>query len=395
MKLLAVVIDNGIGGIQNRILMVNGRLNKFGVDTVILTPNEEGLFSNNAEAEGFRVYQAFIGSPRFFSSLNNIFHNLIWFLLFPFSIFQIVILINREKIDIIHVNGLLALAPALAAKLTNKPLIWHLIGTLYPRSLVWVLRPIILWLSTYVVFVSRKTVDYYLSNNRRVEKVKFLYEPVDTDYFNINKVSENIKISIKKSLNIPEDCVIVGTICEISSIKGLEYFIQAAQRILQLTPRKLRFLIVGGTAKGHERYVSNLKRLVKDSNLDNYIIFSGYIPYPKIREMHAIIDIFIMTSLSEGTPLVILEAMSMSKPVIAPDVGGIAEQVIHNKTGFIFNAGDINRIVELILYLLEHPQEIILKGNNGRERVENFFSLYKCINDHLELYNEVKKIEDK
>lgn len=387
MNILIAVIDNGVGGIQTRILSIIKKIDDENFNFLFTVPKRPGPFSNEVKNNGFKVYPSYIQSPKFFDSIYNILHNIIWALLFPVAVIQICMIIKRERVDIVHVNGLLALQPVLAAKLMKKKIIWHLIGTLYPKPLLRLIQPLYVKWADKIVFISEKTADYYLMDIDIKNKTEIIYEPVDVTFFNIEKISMTIQNKIKQKYGLSNNFLIVGTVCDISPIKGLEYFIEIASHLKK--NENLKFFIVGGTGRGHEQYVNNLKNLIESLKLNNQIIFTGNIEHCLIREMVSIMDIFIVTSTSEGTPISILEAMAMSKPVIASNVGGISEQIVDGNTGFLVNAKDVEIFVKHIKCLLENPYEIKQLGNNGRRRVEQMFSLETCVKRHLELYEKI------
>lgn len=389
-RVLNVVVDNNIGGIQNRVLMVGELLKDNNIETIILSPRGEGDFSKIANNKGFIVHQASIESPKFFTTFSNIKKNIYWFIAFPFSVWRIISIIRTERIDIVHSNGLLSLQAAVAAKITNKPLVWHLISTIYPSRLVWLLRFIFINWPNRIIFVANKTKNYYLGDMyyESLNKVITIYEPVDTE-----KLSPSFHISIEKSdnfksiLGLTSKSATIGFIGNINPQKGLEYFIYSANIIKKEYAGQIKFLIVGDVKSRHTSYYNSLMSLIVDYGLERDIFFVGRVD--DIRDALSVMDIFLITSIAEGTPLVILEAMAMGKPVVATDVGGISEQVINSHTGLLVPPRDIEAISKAVIYLLEHPKEIIRMGENGRRRAENIFSLDACALKHTELYHSI------
>jgi len=385
-KVLNVLIDNWIGGIQNRILMIVPKLKLNEINTIILVPRGYGNFYEIAKKAGLTTFQSYIESPKYFSSLQGLRKNIFWFLTFPIAVLQIVRLIRREDIDIVHVNGLLALQPVLAARITNRPIIWHLISTLYPKSLVLILRPIIRYSSCRHVFVTKKTIQYYLGKNYSKEKIDVIFEPVDIDYYDSNKLSNNFKIMIKEKLGIPDSNKVIGFVGNITPQKGLEYFIKVAGEIKKHYTN-VTYLIIGGVSEGHKTHFEKLNDQIIKSNLEKEILFIGRVP--DIREYLGIMDIFLMTSISEGTPLVILEAMAMEIPTVATNVGGVSEQIIEGETGILVQPRDVKGISEAIIYLLKNDKISKEMGKKGRHQVEQLFSLEKCVQGHKNIYKDV------
>ncbi len=370
--------------------MVGEKLNESGVNTIILAPRGKGSFSQIAKNRGFLVYQTYIESPKYFTSIRNIAKNIFWCLSFPIAVFSIIKIIKKEKVDIVHVNGLLALQGVIAAHLTKKPLVWHLISSLYPTFLVSIIRPFFNW-AERLVFVANKTITYYLGNSADKQKISVIYEPVDISYFDSRKFSKEKKDDIRKKIAVSEDYKIIGFIGNISPVKGLEYLIRVASEVVNHINNKVKFIIIGEVSKGHIEYFASLKNQITELNLDKDIVFLGKMPHAQLRTILSIIDVFLMTSTAEGTPLVILEAMSMGIPVVATDVGGISEQVTNGETGMVVPSKDVNAIAKAVIYLLENEEIRKQCGVNGRERTVKLFSLNKCVEEHRLLYKRLNE----
>jgi glycosyltransferase involved in cell wall biosynthesis len=99
--------------------------------------------------------------------------------------------------------------------------------------------------------------------------------------------------------------------------------------------------------------------------------------------------LFVLASDHEGTPNAVLEAMSCALPVLATDVGGNAEAVLHEKTGLLTPAGDVAALAQGMLRLLNDAGERIRFGRAGRQRVLEFYSLQTMVEKHEEVYERV------
>lgn len=384
-KVLNVVVDNHIGGIQNRILSVGKELKSQGIQSIVLSPNSDGDFSNIARDSGFKVYQASIESPKLFTSFRNTLKNALWILKFPVGVIETLRVIKREDVDIVHVNGLLALHAVFAARITRTPLVWHLIGTIYPHLLVKGIRPLFLW-SKKVVLVSNKTKEYYLGDNFADDIVKVVFEPVDISRFQKSRENE---VYLRLKYDIPPDSCVVGFIGNISPVKGLEFFLEVARHQKDRSETQVYFVIAGKVPKNHTVYLDKLRSLIEKFDLKNDVVILE--DFGDVKEIYSILDIFLLTSTSEGTPLVILEAMAMEIPVIAPDVGGISEQISDGETGFVVPPGDIGATLRSLQVLLDKPDLREKMGRMGRRRAGSFFSLERCVQLHRDMYLEMVK----
>ncbi len=112
----------------------------------------------------------------------------------------------------------------------------------------------------------------------------------------------------------------------------------------------------------------------------------GSLAYPKkIREFLSEVDVYTLFSGIDMSPLSLLEAQLMKKPVIATDVGGISELMMNNKTGFLVDKGDGGKWIEKLEFLFSNEEKRKNMGNNGREFVIENFNWNKIVNDFLKI----------
>ena len=383
-EVLSVVLSNRIGGPQIRVLSVAKELRKYGIETIMLSPKEEGDFAQRARNENFKAYQIALYGPR-----RSVLLNLRSFFAFPLSVFAIVKIINKENIDIVHVNGLLSFHAPIAALLTRKKVVWHLISSLYPKPLVSCLMPFIRIMADQIVVVAKKLGEYYMGSQIKVAEThaRVIYECVDVDKFDPLTVSKKDIDKLKKEFNINHYEKIVGCIGNINPAKGYEYFIESAN-LVKKEIDNVKFLIIGDIADPKKIYYQKLKNLIVSLKMEQDIIFTG--KQKDIPQILSLFDVFLLTSIYEGTPLVILETMAMEKPVVATDVGGISEQVANGKTGIVVPPRNPKAMSEAVIYLLNHPEERVEMGKRGRERAKEMFSLERCVEEHRKLYENVQ-----
>jgi glycosyltransferase involved in cell wall biosynthesis len=99
-------------------------------------------------------------------------------------------------------------------------------------------------------------------------------------------------------------------------------------------------------------------------------------------------DLFVLPSHYEGISIAALEAMSMGIPVIASNVGGNKEIILENKTGFLFEPGDLNQLVKQIQYFLNDRTQLNIFGQNALDRVQQQFYINKMVAEYLKLYSQ-------
>ena len=158
----------------------------------------------------------------------------------------------------------------------------------------------------------------------------------------INMVDYRNDPSLKDRANHGKGILFVG---RLTSVKGVQYLIRAMKQVQDKIP-DARLIIVGD---GEEREM--LETLSIDLGIQKYVQFIGKVPHEKVKTFMHQADVFVLPSLSEGFPLVILEAMACGLPIIASCVKGIPEIITHGTNGYLVEVKDTNDIANKILFL--------------------------------------------
>jgi len=141
---------------------------------------------------------------------------------------------------------------------------------------------------------------------------------------------------------------------------------------------------------GDGEYRKRLENLRKELGLNENVIFAGN--REDIPQILADIDIFVLSSVSEGFGRSAAEAMACAKPVVATKVGGVPEVVDDGITGSLVLPKNPNALAEAIITLLQNKEKAQRMGQAGRKRVEKMFSLQKNIRQTEEIYEEILQI---
>ncbi len=189
--------------------------------------------------------------------------------------------------------------------------------------------------------------------------------------------------TLRQELGLKPEHLIFGTIARFDPIKNQALMIRAFAELNKKHPHT-RLILVGD---GSER--PNLEALVAELALNDSVIFTGYRTNP--YEFIHLFDVFLLTSLSEGTSMTLLEAMSAGKPCIASDAGGNPEIVTDQKTGLIFPSKDEIALVNALLQLTENES---LRSQFGAEALSQFnhrFSSKKMQKTFGDIYTKLCK----
>jgi len=207
------------------------------------------------------------------------------------------------------------------------------------------------------------------------EKIVRIYNGVDLEKFAGARSG-----GLRAELGCPEGTRLVGMVANLRRPKGYEYFVQAARRVVDSMPQT-RFVAVGDIDR---QILRRLSDLVDKLNLRDRFVFVGFredVP-AILREL----DVFVLSSVSEGFSLATIEAMAAGRPVVATRSGGPEEIIDDGRTGFLVPPADPESLAQRICELLANPAEAEAMGRRAQGKVETTFSLAKMIREYERLY---------
>jgi len=189
--------------------------------------------------------------------------------------------------------------------------------------------------------------------------------------------------SIKQELGIKENDLLIGSAGSLIKRKQFNHLISSLS-YLQSSKNieSIKCLIIG---EGPEK--KSLQHEIEKKGLNNKVILAGF-KTDVISYINAL-DIFVLTSEREGFSRVVIEAMLMGKPVIAPRIAGPSELVIENETGFLFKTGDIAQLSEYIFKLASSNEMRNMMGEAGKKRVINNFSIEKYVSQVSAVFSDL------
>ncbi len=217
-------------------------------------------------------------------------------------------------------------------------------------------------------------------------------EAKNTDTKNVKDLED---LTSNIDLDSKENFINIGTITRVVPIKDIKTMIQSFN-IVQNEVKKTNFFIMGPTEEDEE-YYNECLRLAQRLGVKN-LKFTGKVDTKKYLRF---MDIVVLTSVSEGQPFSILEAMACKKPVVATDVGGCMELLYgrednFGRAGIIVPVMDIDKIAKAIISLAKNDTLRKKMGENGFNRVSNLYTFDKCVNNYKRVYeNVLKRVNDK
>ncbi len=281
-------------------------------------------------------------------------------------------LVGRGSYDLIYCNGTNAdFAGGLLAKTTNVPVLWHVRYTSLPK-LVRGLHDRLAAAPgvTRIVCVSKASAGLF---PHCPEKVRVIHNALDTEEFD----AAGIVPCLKEELGLPDDAIVFGSQGRILPRKGYVEMIQAAKIALDAMTaderRRAFFVVLGDTPEDIQPdHLAECRALVTSFGLDDKIRFLGF--RADIKPYVASYDIAIVPSVyADPLPRAVIETMALGKPVIAFDVGGVAEMLADGTTGTLARVSDTDAMAQAMLRYLRDPELRLTHGRAGRRRVELHF----------------------
>jgi glycosyltransferase involved in cell wall biosynthesis len=164
----------------------------------------------------------------------------------------------------------------------------------------------------------------------------------------------------------------------LSRLKGAPVLMAAIPMVLKVR-QDVEFIFAGPWS--HEEDRREAESFVAHHGLSDHVIFTGPVnTVEQKRSIYSSADLFVFPGIQqEGQPLVVLEAMASSLPVLFTNRGCIRETVIEGESGLEVRSGDSEHLADLILRCLDHPKEIERMGRNARERYERFYTSERFI----------------
>ena len=170
---------------------------------------------------------------------------------------------------------------------------------------------------------------------------------------------------------------------QLAQEKGHIYLIKAFKIIISDYPNT-KLLIVG-----NGELIQNLKSQVTSLQLEDKVVFTGM--RTDIPEILSIMDIFVLPSLIEAMPMVLLEAMASKKTIIATNVGSVSRIIRNNETGILINPADIDSLAKGIIYFFKNNSDGNTMVNNAYNLVKSTFSANTMAQSYLKLYSSLLK----
>jgi len=299
------------------------------------------------------------------------------------EVIWLVALLQRRRVDILHVNTSALIGPLMAGRLCRVPTVCHLREIrVSPRFVGRILVTTINLLADHVITISQAVAEFARSGWVKPRSLEIVHDGLDS--------APRLGASPADPLhpNIPPERIVISTIGRITYWKGTHVFLEAAQRVLK-DFSQAHFLIVGDSDTKHAaKYQKQLEDTVADAGIEEHIGFTGFVV--DIGPILARTDVLVLPSVyPEPFGMVVIEAMREGIPVIATRHGGPLDIIREGREGLFVTPDDPLDLAQKIVLLAANPQLRAEMGARARQRVVRRFHICETMTSIHKTYEKV------
>lgn len=362
-RLIQITHDLRIGGLQRVVVNICRSINRHKFDVSVLCLRDLGEYAADIEKMGIAVHlldHNKKSGPDYFAFL------------------KVAEVLRRERVDVIHTHNTQPFIDGtIAARMSGVRTIIHTDhGRVFPDKKRYMFAE---WIMSHfvdkIVGVSGSTSEN-LVRYEWISPKKILTIDNGSDDTLINTSMD--KEEKKKELGIRKGEPIIGVCARLTEEKGVSYLLQGMPAMVSVFPNLS--LVVAGEGPLENR----LKKEATELGLEENVLFLG--PRSDVPELLKLFDLYVLPSISEGLPMIMLEAMAAGCPIVATEVGGIRSVIEPGWNGTLVKAGRPNELCDAIIQLLESQITRQRYAENGRVRFKENFSADKMVRKYEKLY---------
>jgi len=363
LKALQIVFSLDVGGLERFVINLAHAFRPYKIEPFVFCLSHEGDLIRQLPAD----MTTYIGNHRPESKILD------WQ-----TLRQIVRCIRDKAIDVIHAHSPKAYVyGALASLITGRPLIISVHSPAHGPRRRKIFEDILLGRAHQIVSVS-SDVTRKLCIERHVprRKISTIKNGIDTETF--HPIEPEEKASIRRTLGLPLDGFIFGTVGRVVPVKNYPLLVTAFSRLASTTDDT--YLVIVGDGEQAEE----LANLVRQLKLSERVVLAG--AQTNTLPWYHAFDSFVLSSMSEGTPLALLEAGACALPCVVTNVGGNIEVVKHHVNGLVVDSGNVESMYGALNQIYKESALTAQMRREARLNIQNNYSLTASAREHLRIY---------
>ncbi|MBV9962985.1 MAG: glycosyltransferase family 4 protein [Parafilimonas sp.] len=366
-KVLQAIRQGMVGGGESHILSLVKHIDKNRFEPVVLSFTDGQMITELKN----------IGVDNFVIPSNKAFDLTKWK--------QVKALMQKEKIDLVHIHGTRATSNIYwAAKNLKLPVIYSIHGWSFHDDQSTLVKKARIYFENWITKKTNRNISVSSSNQKTGKdnidgfQSEVIYNGIDLEKF--NPLSRERK-NLRRQLNIAGDAIVICFIGRITLQKDPLSLIKAFKEVAERNANAVLLMIGDGDMK------AEAIQSAKELNIQDKIIFENF--RTDVADILFSSDIYCLPSLWEGFPIGLLEAMAMCKPVIATNVDGSVEIIQNNKNGILINPQNKKMLVDALNNLISNKNLRTQLGNTARETIVKDFDVCKMTKKIEAVYTNV------
>jgi glycosyltransferase involved in cell wall biosynthesis len=219
--------------------------------------------------------------------------------------------------------------------------------------------------------------------NLHPSKAFTIQNGVDLEVFG----NRNESRGLRNELGISNGEKVIGIVANLKKIKNHMFLLKAFEELLK-EYENVKLLLIGQGLDGDiENSEAEVRHFTESKGLEKNVLFLGF--RSDIPDLLGIMDVFCLTSFKEGLPISLIEAMAAGLPVVGSDVEGIRNVIIHDKNGFLVEAGDVMGLRDALIRLLENDSLRIKMGQESKDLANRIYSFHRCLHQYQNLFTSI------
>ncbi|MDD5427110.1 MAG: glycosyltransferase [candidate division Zixibacteria bacterium] len=360
-NLMHAVLDMDLGGLQRLIAETTMVMDRERFNIEVVCYDRLGCFADYLTARGIQV-TLLQKKPR---SAN---------LLYPLRLAKF---LRQKKVHILHMHPGAFVYGCLAGAMVRTPaLVYTEHGRAVVEDPVRLVEDRISGFFVHQMIAVSKNLETYLAEvvHLPAKKICTVINGIRTEKFARREKAEKLLMEF----NLTDRCKVIGTVSRLDAVKDQLSMIKAFQIVNEKIPDS-KLLIVG---EGHMR--ETLTEHIVKNNLQDKVIITGQ--RQDVPELLHIFDLFVLSSLSEGTSVSLLEAMAAGLPPVVTNVGGNPDIVKNGENGLVVEPKDTPALADAILEILTDPAMYERFSKNAVATVKQNYSIEKMVATYTDIY---------
>ena len=381
MKNVLVMIHTPVfGGLHNLMIQLFEPLQALGWKLSVLTTDEPGNGAERLREAGLAV--TIVPLHRMRKDLNPV-TQLKYLRSLTAEISAIRKHMVEQRIDLVHICGLMNIQGAYAAKKAGIPVTWQLNSTFAPPIVRKLLSPLVCRKAASVLAEGASVAEAHPGVADLKDRLHLFFPGVNVETFQPDDVQ---RARAREMMKVKEDQILIGAVGNRNHQKGHDFLVRAAALVHEQHPQAVFRILGAHTPSNAAFYQREVLDKAEELGLTKEGVLEFIEPGRRVPEYMPGFDVFALTSRAEGVATATLEAMATGLSLVVTNVGSLSEVVTPGENGFLARPADPESIAEELCRVIEDPVLRSEMGVRSRQTALARFTPQICAEAHAKAY---------